>query len=746
MANPRELAEQAFALLQSALRDSEARAADLDAQLKRKKAPKTKLEEQLDVLTHRLEIVEAERARWQREASHLEEVAEAERAKVAQLRKKLEVAESGPEKLTKKEVNFWRAKAEDIDTETKDYKTRLANLRREIIERDALIEKLREARHTEEAGANPGAPLAEDEGAALPAADASAELADLRRQLEEREQQLTEAHAARSALEADLARAQTERAELERSHREAHAGSERAHATLTERDHRIVELSAELERTRTELAQRREREHEIDNAAAQRGAELDRLRAAHADAERRIDALSAEVERLRSSLAQQEQSGRAAAESSQAAIAERDRRLAERDQQLGAMSAELDHARATIEASSRELTSLRDMLQGANRELDQLRNHKHRLEAELSDVLTRSDQAQTALARKDEEHRQLLEHRAVLERQRDDAREQISGLEAELKEEKDEAENLRALANERREALVKLQEQVEEANERYEEAKWRLGKAQYFERLVKRRKGLIVALLANIRAKSKANVALKAGLDGLRTYKASAEANQQKLLQRIDSLKAELDEAEETVARHQGSTIAKEQLADSQSRAADLETRLNTQAELIQSLEADLKTARAMQKSGDEKNQEIERLRKEVETKAEVVTQLQADVDEQQRKLAKLRGSESETMRLKALTDKDRSTIDALEREVAQLRETLMRQSAGRGTAGPSEHQAELEAKLKERESSVTRLMGTIKEHEATIKRLTDTAESWRRKYEFLATDAPDAYKTAAEK
>jgi len=42
--------------------------------------------------------------------------------------------------------------------------------------------------------------------------------------------------------------------------------------------------------------------------------------------------------------------------------------------------------------------------------------------------------------------------------------------------------------------------------------------------------------------------------------------------------------------------------------------------------------------------------------------------------------------------------------------------------------------------------MGTIKEHEATIKKLTESAESWKRKYQFLATDSPGAYKTAAEK
>ena len=81
--------------------------------MKRKRAPKNRLEEQLDVLTHRLESVDAERQRWEQQAGHLEEIAEAERAKVAQLKKKLEIAESGPEKLTKKEINFWRAEIRD---------------------------------------------------------------------------------------------------------------------------------------------------------------------------------------------------------------------------------------------------------------------------------------------------------------------------------------------------------------------------------------------------------------------------------------------------------------------------------------------------------------------------------------------------------------------------------------------------------------------------------------------------------
>jgi chromosome segregation ATPase len=319
----------------------------------------------------------------------------------------------------------------------------------------------------------------------------------------------------------------------------------------------------------------------------------------------------------------------------------------------------------------------------------------------------------------------------------------MSGLETELKDEREHAESLGELANERREHMTKLQEQVEEAEERFAEANWKLGKALYFERIVHRRRGLVRKLLDALRAKMKANTALKAGIDGLRTFKASAEMNQQKLLKRIDALKAELIEAEETVKRHQGGTAASEELANAVSRAAALEERLNTQAELIQSLEADLKTARLAHKSGDDKGAEVERLTKELATKNQAIERLEADIDDQQRRLGKLRGSESETVRLKALTEKDRSEIDALQREIGQLRETLARQASEAAAGGDT---AELEARLKEREQSVTRLMGTIKEHETTIKKLAESAESWKRKYQFLATDSPDAYKSAAEK
>jgi chromosome segregation ATPase len=160
-----------------------------------------------------------------------------------------------------------------------------------------------------------------------------------------------------------------------------------------------------------------------------------------------------------------------------------------------------------------------------------------------------------------------------------------------------------------------------------------------------------------------------------------------------------------------------------------------------------------VQKSNEEKAADYPRLQQEVAAKnaeltakQELIVQLQSDLDEQQRRLAKLRGSESETMRLKAISEKDRGAIDALEREIAQLREALARHTGQKNGAGGAPAGGDLEAKLKDRESSVNKLMGTVKEHEATIKKLSESVESWKRKYTFLSTDAPDAYKTASEK
>ena len=339
-----------------------------------------------------------------------------------------------------------------------------------------------------------------------------------------------------------------------------------------------------------------------------------------------------------------------------------------------------------------------------------------------------AERAEAALVERTRQQKEAANATEALERrfaQREqdltERAQQIRELEGELKEEKEHAENLGQLANERREQMTKLKEQLEEAEERYAEADWRLGRSLYFEKLVKRRKGLILKLLEALRAKMKANVALKAGLDGLRTYKASAALTHQKLLQCADKMKADLAEAEDTIKKHRGATHTKEEFARVESRARDFESRVNTQAEIIQSLESELRAARlAHRESDDETATQLEQVRAELETKKQIIANLQREVDEQQRKLGKLRGSKSETLRLEALRDKDRSEIDELQRELAQVREALSRQSA---TAASGSENPGFAAMLKERDQRIARLMGAIRELEAKHSKANKSAE-----------------------
>jgi hypothetical protein len=51
---------------------------------------------------------------------------------------------------------------------------------------------------------------------------------------------------------------------------------------------------------------------------------------------------------------------------------------------------------------------------------------------------------------------------------------------------------------------------------------------------------------------------------------------------------------------------------------------------------------------------------------------------------------------------------------------------------------------VKERDAALQRLSATIKEHEATIRKLSEAADGWKRKYQFLVSDSPEA-KAAGE-
>ncbi|MGD8340825.1 MAG: hypothetical protein PVH89_08585 [Gammaproteobacteria bacterium] len=475
MANSRELAEQALSLLQDALQESGIREAQLTDELNKKRTPKSKLEKQAEALGHRLEAIESERDDLKRETARLEEVLENERAKIQQLKKKLAVAESGPDKVGKKEVNYWRSRAEQFEQEKKEFRARIAELKQSL-----------------------------EQGAA--AAD-------------------------------DGASQNTEAGNLQQV---------------------VDELKAENAQLVTELA-----------------------------------AKTTEVN--------------------------------ERDAEL----------------------------------------------AELANAEPRGDDQQQAM------------------------RDQIAGLESELKEEKECTVNLSEIANERREQITELTEKLDEAEERYEEARWRLEQAGRFERLVARRRKLIDSLIAGLRAKQKSNTALKAGIDGLRRFKAKSEEQQQKLLMRIQELSDELKAAEDRLANQGAAKEAEEKLRLSDEKVSALEERLDAQVEVIDSLETELSAAKAAKQTSENQNKELAELRETLESRNETIASLEADFDELQKKLAKSGSAEPAPA-----ADVDTSQIEAELEELKQI----------------------------------------IEKQEQEIARLNEDVDGWRRKYEFLSTDAPSAY------
>lgn len=649
MVNSRELAEQAFSLLQDALKDSEARAAELDAELRKERAPKNSSEEQALVLEHRLESIDAEREHWKREAAQLAEIVENERAKLRKLKKKLEIAESGPNSVDKKEVNFWREKAEEFDGEKKEYKQRIAALRKELNSRPEVADSRPEA------------------GDAIDP--------DLLHQLEAARHEAAE-------LKADIARLKGAAADSDKT---------RSHAEnlVRERDSRLAEQTA------------------------------------------RIAALGAEIAELKTKLGGHD-----------GAVSDLIARLSERD-------SEIARQKSANDALGREV----DELKGANDRLNsdladrnvELNEIRHRFDSARAEVSAR----ERSIAERDQRISELAEARRIAEEEKRTIREQVAGLEDELKEEKECTVNLSQIANERREEITQLSEKLDEALERYEEAKWKLERAGLFERLVTKRRKLIGSLFETIRVKQKANTALKAGLDGLRKFKAKSEQQQQKLLVRIEELTAEVKDAREKNGGKAGGKDAGEKLRKAEENVTSLETRLEAQTKLIETLEKDLANARASRQSTENQAREIGELKSALEKKDASIERLKADLDEQQKQLGKLRGTESETMRLKAVQERDHGLIGELEKEIKDLNETVNRQreelerqkqAAEAGAPAMPDVGAQASAEIRKRDSQIADLKRSNKDHEKEIKQLKEAVAGWQKKYEFLSAEPPSAY------
>ncbi len=109
--------EDAIETIVEGLRASEARVAELEARLAERSPETRELRENLAAMEARIAQLELERDHLRHELEHSREVIRDERRTANYLRRKLRVAEGGPEQTTRKELNFWRGRVDALESE-----------------------------------------------------------------------------------------------------------------------------------------------------------------------------------------------------------------------------------------------------------------------------------------------------------------------------------------------------------------------------------------------------------------------------------------------------------------------------------------------------------------------------------------------------------------------------------------------------------------------------------------------------
>jgi chromosome segregation ATPase len=712
MTNSRELAEQAFALLQDALEESEAQRSVLEARLQQQRPAETEPERQLRELAEQLASTEQERAQWHKTANQLHDVVANERAKNKRLVDRLETAESGTDKSLRKEVNYWRQKAEEFGSTKQQFQQRIFALKAELVAAEERFETL---------GRQPS-----NEG----------EIQRLQTLLGEREQQISELAAAFegsklrcSELTERIADQTKEREQLENRRRELESSGLAAQEAQNQLQHELATLRAEHE---ADVQAKTALERQVAEAIAEKDAttrEVDALRQQLDESQDTSDASRDTIESLEHDLEELRQQF---AEAQESTDANRDS-LESLQQEIADARADGSTKQAAIDTLQRQLAETQELSQERqqtidtlHRELEELRSLDDSKQQEITAIQQQVDDLQAHRASDEDEIRSLRQDLAESTKALSASREQMAGLEEELREEKVRSEDFNVMADDRRAQITKLTEKLEETQERYEDTKWHLGKAKHFEKLVRRRKKLIRDLLAHIRAKQKASNALKAGLDSLRRYKANADQKQQELLRRIETLEQSLSEAREKLGKTQNTKRSADQAPEMPTETARLRTQLAAQTEVIRSLEQDLKRTRLAEAEMRSKTMEVERLSDDIATKNTFIGSLQKDIEEHQRVQALLRKREIELREIGEQLAASNQKLAELEKENEALR-----------AARPGEGGSIDRDKVAELEKRIGHMSHQLKQYESTISKLNQDVDRWKRKYEFLAADPP---------
>lgn len=251
------------------------------------------------------------------------------------------------------------------------------------------------------------------------------------------------------------------------------------------------------------------------------------------------------------------------------------RTLRESAERIAALEAELSQSRAEAAAAA----ALRDTLQTREQALEERTARCQTLEQELEDSLTQLRRADEKLAARDLECGRL-EERHLLDTERlDSLRAEMAGLQL--------------------------------------RARW-----------ARRRRRLAGKLVAELRQRQRANLALKSGIDTLRQSRHKAEEEHRALQERYrrlqESMRRDDDPAPPPVPHETHRVVEGE---DERLSPSGLHRRLMAQSELIESMERDIQRVAALKRDLADREHRIETLEQELAAKQSLITSLEDDLN-----------------------------------------------------------------------------------------------------------------------
>ena len=134
MAGQRKATDEAITLIRDAMKQCEQQISALQEAARGEEPSATDLDVDTATVQERLADAESKRDYWRYEAARLDSLIEDKQTRIANLKKQLRVAESGPDRVAKRELNHWREKVEQLETELNDRIERIGVLEQEATE------------------------------------------------------------------------------------------------------------------------------------------------------------------------------------------------------------------------------------------------------------------------------------------------------------------------------------------------------------------------------------------------------------------------------------------------------------------------------------------------------------------------------------------------------------------------------------------------------------------------------------